>query len=231
MRLNLSLQIRRYPCRSAGPFRSARDLGCDLARCSCESAELECRSSPVAPGRLGTVTPWSSTGPVPTSPPIFLVGAESLVSGRRVKGRVAIACDAAGALDAVAATGTLTSRGRRLTPWLVVSAADEPIRSVDARSLPGAPCRVGPPGPQPGASVAGRGGAQRSRLDQIRLNSATLRYAVGGYRPVLAGRDRRPARSLARAACLSWANLSGWCRRRLSMGVTAWQRWKQTDCT
>ena len=29
---------------------------------------------------------------------------------------------------------------------------------------PGAPCRVGPPGPQPGASAAGRGGAQRSRL-------------------------------------------------------------------
>jgi hypothetical protein len=25
--------------------------------------------------------------------------------------------------------------------------------------MPGAPCRVGPPGPQPGASVAGRGGA------------------------------------------------------------------------
>ena len=104
--------------------------------------------------------------------PVFLIGAESLMSGRRVKGRAAITCDAAGALDAVAATGTLTSRGRRLTPWLATSAADEPIRSADARSLPGAPCRVGPPGPQSGASVAGRGGAQRSRLDQIRLNSA-----------------------------------------------------------
>lgn len=34
--------------------------------------------------------------------PLFLVGAESLMSGRRVKGRVAIACDAAGALDLVA---------------------------------------------------------------------------------------------------------------------------------
>ena len=39
--------------------------------------------------------------------------------------------------------------------------------------LPGSPRRVGLPGPQPGASGAGRGGAQRSRLDQIRLNSAT----------------------------------------------------------
>jgi len=37
------------------------------------------------------------------------------------------------------------------------------------RELPGAPCRVGPPGPQPGASAAGRGEAQRSRLD---LNTA-----------------------------------------------------------
>jgi len=33
--------------------------------------------------------------------------------------------------------------------------------------MPGPPCRVGPPGPQPGASVAGRGGAQRSRLDRL----------------------------------------------------------------
>ena len=39
--------------------------------------------------------------------PVFLIGAESLVSGRRVKGREAITCDAVGALDAVAATGTI----------------------------------------------------------------------------------------------------------------------------
>jgi hypothetical protein len=32
--------------------------------------------------------------------PVFLIGAESLVSGRRVKGREAITCDAVGALDA-----------------------------------------------------------------------------------------------------------------------------------
>ena len=47
--------------------------------------------------------------------PIFLAAADSLESGRRVKGREAIACDAVGALDAVAVTGTLISRGRRHT--------------------------------------------------------------------------------------------------------------------
>ena len=43
---------------------------------------------------------------------------ESLVSGRRVKGREAIACDAVGALDAPAATGTLIAEedGTRLAP-------------------------------------------------------------------------------------------------------------------
>lgn len=49
---------------------------------------------------------------LPLLSPIFLIGAESLVSGRRVKGREAIACDAAGALGALAATETLASRGR-----------------------------------------------------------------------------------------------------------------------
>jgi hypothetical protein len=39
----------------------------------------------------------------PLLSPIFLIGAVSLVSGRRVKGRLAIACDAAGALNALAA--------------------------------------------------------------------------------------------------------------------------------
>jgi hypothetical protein len=52
---------------------------------------------------------------------------------------------------------------------------DEPSWSVAAAWVPGPPRRVGPPGPQPGASGAGRGGAQRSRLDLIRLNSATLK--------------------------------------------------------
>jgi hypothetical protein len=41
--------------------------------------------------------------------------------------------------------------------------------------LPGAPRRAGLPRPEPGASAAGRGGAQRSRLDLVRLNSAALR--------------------------------------------------------
>jgi hypothetical protein len=38
--------------------------------------------------------------------------------------------------------------------------------------LPGSLRRVGPQGPQPGASVAGRGGAERSRLDLVRHDSA-----------------------------------------------------------
>jgi hypothetical protein len=47
-------------------------------------------------------------------PSHFLIGAESLGNGRRVKGREAIADDAEGALDAAAVTGTLERRGRRL---------------------------------------------------------------------------------------------------------------------
>ena len=46
--------------------------------------------------------------------PVLVVGAESLGSGRRVRGREAIACDAKGALDAAAVTETLIGRGRRL---------------------------------------------------------------------------------------------------------------------
>jgi len=44
--------------------------------------------------------------------PVFSAGAESLGSGRRVQGREAIGCDAEGALDAVAVTGTLICQGR-----------------------------------------------------------------------------------------------------------------------
>ena len=97
------------------------------------------------------------------------------MSGRRVKGREAIACDAAGALDLVAATGTLTSRGRwaSLSHVSVMSVCRSDLWMLT--SSPGPPCRVGPPGPQPGASVAGRGGVQRSRLDPIRRDSATDR--------------------------------------------------------
>jgi hypothetical protein len=39
--------------------------------------------------------------------PVLLAGAGSQGSDRRVRGREAIACDAEGALDAAAATGTL----------------------------------------------------------------------------------------------------------------------------
>ena len=52
--------------------------------------------------------------------------------GRRVKGRAALACHAVGALDAVAATGTLIGRVRRLAPGVVMVLADEPVWSVDA---------------------------------------------------------------------------------------------------
>jgi hypothetical protein len=53
--------------------------------------------------------PWGR----PALPP-FVAGAEYLWSGRRVRGREAIACDAEGALDAAARTGTLVRGGRRL---------------------------------------------------------------------------------------------------------------------
>jgi hypothetical protein len=100
--------------------------------------------------------------------PIFLIGAESLVSGRRVKGRVATACDAVDALDAVAATGTLTSRGRRSHPGSSVGAADEPdpIRGYSLVARHAVPGR--PPRPQPGASLAGRSGAVLSKYGPIR---------------------------------------------------------------
>ena len=93
--------------------------------------------------------------------PIFLVGAESLVSGRRVKGREAIACDAGGALDAVAATGTLVRQGIWHTPARVsVQSICLPDHRV-LRVMPGAP-----PGSAPRAAArCERGRARRSRLD------------------------------------------------------------------
>ena len=65
------------------------------------------------------------------------------MSGRRVKGRVAIACDAVGALDAVAVTGTLASRGRWRTSRreLPGSLPDPRIRAL----VPGAPAAGRPP--------------------------------------------------------------------------------------
>lgn len=113
----------------------------------------------------------------PSSPFLFLAylphRRESLVSGRRVKGREAIACDAVGALEALAATGTLTRRGRRHTSsavMLPVSLSDHRISVGARRTVPGRPS-----GPRGGASAAGRGGAQRSRLDPMWLNSAVQR--------------------------------------------------------
>ncbi len=91
------------------------------------------------------------------------------MSGRRVQGREAIACDAVGALDAMAATGTLIKPRKIALPERFVMLPLSPPDHVSVLRMPGAPCRVGPLGPQPGASVAGRGGAQRSRLD---LNTA-----------------------------------------------------------
>ena len=80
------------------------------------------------------------------------------MSGRRVKGREAIACDAVGALDALAVTGTLIAEedGSQLAPSID---AGEPYLINEGARMPGPPWRVGPPGPQPVASGAGRGGA------------------------------------------------------------------------
>jgi hypothetical protein len=49
----------------------------------------------------------AATDPAIHSSPVFFAGDKSLGSGRRVQGREAIACDAEGALDAAAVTGTL----------------------------------------------------------------------------------------------------------------------------
>jgi hypothetical protein len=126
-------------------------------------SELSCRAPPK----------------LPPAPPPSSIGAESLVSGRRVKGRVAIACDAAGALDAAAVTGTLASRGRWLTPGAVMlpgSLPDHRIRALVARRGG----RAGHPRPQPDPSAAGRGEAQRSRLDKG--NSASLDLSASSAR-------------------------------------------------
>ena len=80
------------------------------------------------------------------------------MSGRRVKSRVAIACDAAGALDAVAATGTLTAEEDGSHPGSSSVLPIEPIRSVDARSLPGRRAGSAPQGRSP----VRRGRARRS---------------------------------------------------------------------
>src|SRR4029077_9801995 len=78
-------------------------------------------------------------------------------------------------------------------------AADEPIRSVDACSLPGPPYRVGPPRPQPGASVAGRGGAQRSDLD-LQVGTVRVRAAFTQRRSYSSAIILGPPKSNASAA-------------------------------
>jgi hypothetical protein len=89
---------------------------------------------------------------------VFVVGAESLGSGRWVQGREAIACDAEGALDAAAGTGTLLRRGRR--PSRGIAGHDE-VRVTDHQCLrrDGAGAPGGAPRPEPGAGSAGRGAA------------------------------------------------------------------------
>jgi hypothetical protein len=81
------------------------------------------------------------------------------VSGRRAKGREAIACDVIGAFDVAPVTVTLSSRGRRLT-LRRCDAAGKPVQSVDRARFPGALCRVGPQGRSPTR-------AQRSHLDLL----------------------------------------------------------------
>jgi hypothetical protein len=51
--------------------------------------------------------------------------------------------------------------------------------------MPGPPRWVGPPGPQPAASGAGRGGAQRSRLDfrKALFGSASAARVPGHSQP------------------------------------------------
>ena len=109
---------------------------------------------------------WSPCTPACAGSPSLLLAhlphrRESLVSGRRITGREAIACDAVGVLDAVAAAGTLVRRGRRHTPS-TCSAAGKPARSSDhardaGRAVPGRPPRA--------AARCERGRARRSRLD------------------------------------------------------------------
>jgi hypothetical protein len=70
-----------------------------------------------------------------------------------LKGREAIACDAVGALDAVAATGTIGREedGCILACDRVVGRSDP-----DGRMPDGAPAPGGPPRPSPAAGGAGR---------------------------------------------------------------------------
>jgi hypothetical protein len=70
--------------------------------------------------------------------PVILVGAKSLVSGRRVTGREAIACDAVGVLDAVSTTGTLVGRGRRAQPGAPVVLPASLLDHRIVRVMPGA---------------------------------------------------------------------------------------------
>jgi hypothetical protein len=74
-------------------------------------------------------------------------------------GREAIACDAEGALDAAAVTGTLTGRGRRLAYGTRMH--DESTRKIRGHCSAGTGAGVpgGAPKAEPGAGSAGRGAA------------------------------------------------------------------------
>lgn len=105
--------------------------------------------------------------------PIFAASAEYLGSGRRVQGREAIACDAEGAHDTAAGTGTLARRGRRV-PAPPPRMTNEPARSGVLIGEDGAGASGGAsPRPESGAGSAGPAGAQRRRLIQLRADSAT----------------------------------------------------------
>ena len=100
------------------------------------------------------------------------------MSGRRVKGREAIACDAVGALYALAATGTLICRGRRLTS----SAMMLPVSPSDQRIGRGCPARRAGSAPQGRSPVRARpGAAERSGAALIQYGSTRQRGAIQAF--------------------------------------------------
>ena len=142
-------------------------------------------------------------------------------------------------------TGHRGRRSGRLSR--VPCAAGRPGKQVAAAWLPGTPRRVGPPGPQPGASAAGRGEAQRSRLDLVRHDSATGRARQSRWHASALDRASSPrsqvaARSAIAAACLTWERPSVSVRRRPPLvaaivthlvtlsfwQASAWTFWLQT---
>ena len=71
------------------------------------------------------------------------------------------------------------------------------------RRLPGAPCRVGPSGPQPGAGAAGRSGADLIQYGLIRQCKAVLSQTSGDRCDEMHEANRWPLRPEAK----SWRGL------------------------